>query len=142
MSDDNSIPRQVTPDGPVPEDRVTEPETSDDTLMIEQQPTTAQPVPAAATTLPTLPTPEPARPAATEPTEPAAPGGLVTVRTGPRPGAIVLGLLCLLVSAYTISRQTTDWRLDLSLAGPVSIGAIGTLLLLTGIVGLVGRRRT
>jgi hypothetical protein len=139
MSDDNSIPRQVAPEGPVPEDRVTEPESSDDTLMIEQQPTTAQPVSAAETT---LSTPAPAPPVPAEPTEPAAPRGLVTVRTGPRPGAILLGLLCLLVSAYTISRQTTDWRLDLSLAGPISIGAIGTLLLLMGLVGLVGRRRT
>lgn len=90
----------------------------------------------------TLATPvAPVAPAA--PASPAAaPGGLVTVRTGPRPGAILLGLLCLLVSAYTTARQTLDWRLDLNLVGPVTIGAMGALLLLVGLIGLVSRRRS
>lgn len=88
-------------------------------------------------------------PAATDSTPPPpataaapAPGGLVTVRTGPRPGAILLGLLCLLVAGYTTARQTMDWRLDLNLVGPVSIGVLGTLLLLVGLIGLVSRRRS
>lgn len=83
----------------------------------------------------------PAAPTQAAPTLTAPGGGLVTVRTGPRPGAIVLGLLCLLVSTYTVLRQTLDWRPDLDLLGPISIGAFGALLLIVGLIGMVGRRR-
>ena len=85
-----------------------------------------------------MPAPAPTAASAAAPT----PGGLVTVRTGPRPGAILLGLLCLLVAAYTTARQTLDWRLDLNLIGPISIGVLGALLLLVGLIGLVSRRRS
>ncbi|HEU5145048.1 MAG TPA: hypothetical protein VFT81_07710 [Dermatophilaceae bacterium] len=134
-------------------------------MLLEQHPPTtelpAEPVtstaePLASTAEPVVPPAEPV----VSPAEPLAwpapspverafspgvatpPGGLVTVRTGPRPGAIVLGLLCLLVAAYTTARQTTDWRFDLNLVGPISIGALGTLLLLVGLVGLLSRRRS
>lgn len=106
----------------------------EDTLTIEQQPIVEA--------RPQAPVPSVQPSPAVTSTVAAPQGGLVTVRTGPRPGAILLGLLCLMVSTYTIVRQTTGLRLDFSLAGPVSIGALGTLLLLIGLVGLAGRRRT
>jgi hypothetical protein len=178
MSDENTTPRRVDPEGPVPEDRVPEPEapestddtdttdTTDTTLLLEQHPPTAalpsQPAPASpaepatspAETVTSMAEPlsSPAEPLVSPAPWPAdrsagagvvrPPGGLVTVRTGPRPGAIMLGLLCLLVAAYTMIRQTTEWRFDLSLVGPISIGAFGTLLLLVGLVGLLSRRRS
>ena len=111
----------------MPEDAVTDPDTGDDTLTLEQQPATASG--------PSAEFPQPT----TAPTVPY--GGLVTVRTGPRPGAIMLGLLCLLVAGYTMARQLTEWRLDLATAGPLTIGALGALLLLVGLAGLVARRR-
>jgi hypothetical protein len=114
-------------------ERVPDVERVPEDTLIEQQPIVEARPPAP------LPSVQPS-PAVTSTVAPQ--GGLVTVRTGPRPGAILLGLLCLMVSTYTIVRQTTGLRLDFSLAGPVSIGALGTLLLLIGLVGLAGRRRT
>jgi hypothetical protein len=172
MSDENTTPRRVAPEGPVPEDTVPEPEAAynadgtedmndthdthdthdtQDTVLLEQHPPTTE-LPsrsAAPSAEPVTWMAEPVASAVPSPAEraPSAgvttpPGGLVTVRTGPRPGAIVLGLLCLLVAAYTMARQTTAWRFDLSLVGPISIGAFGTLLLLVGLVGLLSRRRS
>lgn len=125
MSDDHTTPRQVSPERPVPEDAVTDRDTADETLTIEPQP------PAATWSPADVPTAGPA----------ASYSGLVTVRTGPRPGAIMLGLLCLLVAGYTMARQLTEWRLDIATAGPVTIGALGVVLLLAGLAGLLGRRR-
>ena len=66
----------------------------------------------------------------------------VTVRTGPRPGAVVLGLLSMLVAAYVIAVNVSDASLDVRLVGPALIGALGGLLLLVGLAGvLVGRLR-
>jgi hypothetical protein len=112
-----------------------------DTLLIEQDRVTTE-LPSA--TPVAAPSVAPAFPPSTGagPAPAPQPGGLVTVRTGPRPGAIMLGLVCLLVSAYTFARQMTGWRFDLSLAGPITIGALGTLLLLVGLVGLPARRKS
>ncbi len=41
MSDENTTPRQVSPEGPVPEDAITDRERIDDTLQLEQHPPTA-----------------------------------------------------------------------------------------------------
>ena len=170
MSDENTTPRRVDPEGPVPEDRVPEAESeatedtagtdeAENTVFLEQHPRTAelpsQPSMASAAepvTSMAEPLSSPAQPLVSPAPWPedravgagvvTPPGGLVTVRTGPRPGAIMLGLLCLLVAAYTMIRQTTAWRFDLSLVGPISIGAFGTLLLLVGLVGLLSRRRS
>jgi hypothetical protein len=66
----------------------------------------------------------------------------VTVRKGPRPGAVVLGLLAMLVSAYVIVVNVSDANLELRLVGPALIGALGGLLLLVGLAGVVlGRLR-
>jgi hypothetical protein len=66
----------------------------------------------------------------------------VTVRKGPRPGAVVLGLLAMLVAAYVIVVNVSDASLDFRLVGPALIGALGGLLLLVGLAGvLIGRLR-
>jgi hypothetical protein len=66
----------------------------------------------------------------------------VTVRKGPRPGAVVLGLLSMLVAAYVIAVNVSGASLEVRLVGPVLIGALGGLLLLVGLAGvLVGRLR-
>ena len=66
----------------------------------------------------------------------------VTVRKGPRPGAVVLGLLSMLVAAYVIAVNVSDANLDVRLVGPALVGALGGLLLLVGLAGvLVGRLR-
>jgi hypothetical protein len=66
----------------------------------------------------------------------------VTVHKGPRPGAVVLGLLAMLVSAYVIAVNVSDASLSFRLVGPVLIGALGGLLLLVGLAGvLIGRLR-
>jgi hypothetical protein len=155
MSDENTTPRRVDPTGPVPEDRVPEdrvpePEATDraeetgDTVLLGQQASTTELSTPPADSSPAEPTafPAPAPQRTASPGLVTPPGGLVTVRTGPRPGAIMLGLLCLLVAAFTMVRQTTHWRFDLSLVGPISFGALGTLLLLVGLVGLLTRRRS
>jgi hypothetical protein len=66
----------------------------------------------------------------------------VTVRKGPRPGAVVLGLLSMLVAAYVIAVNVSDASLDVRLVGPALVGALGGLLLLVGLAGvLIGRLR-
>ncbi|GAA2163776.1 hypothetical protein FHX52_2123 [Humibacillus xanthopallidus] len=66
----------------------------------------------------------------------------VTVRKGPRPGAVVLGLLAMLVSAYVIVVNVSDASLEFRIVGPALIGALGGLLLLVGLAGvLIGRLR-
>jgi len=66
----------------------------------------------------------------------------VTVRQGPRPGAVVLGLLSMLVAAYVIAVNVSGASLEVRLVGPALIGALGGLLLLVGLAGvLIGRLR-
>jgi hypothetical protein len=73
-----------------------------------------------------------------EPTRPA----LVVVRRGPRPGAIMLGLLSMIVAAYVLVANLTDTDVNLRLVGPPMIGAFGGMLLIVGLVGVVtGRMR-
>jgi hypothetical protein len=76
--------------------------------------------------------------------EPIAHGSYarVTVRKGPRPGAVVFGLLAMLVSAYVIAVNVSDASLEFRIVGPALIGALGGLLLLVGLAGvLIGRLR-
>jgi hypothetical protein len=66
----------------------------------------------------------------------------VTVRKGPRPGAVVLGLLSMIVAAYVIAVNVSDADIEFRIVGPVLIGALGGLLLLVGLAGVVvGRLR-
>lgn len=68
--------------------------------------------------------------------------GRVTVHRGPRPGSVVLGLLSMLVAAYVLLTNAFDVNLDIRSAGPVGFAALGGLLLVAGLIGVVsGRRR-
>lgn len=115
-------PFRVEPATPVPDDVVTEPD----------------PLPGSG--LPHLPPPTAPAPVAgpQEPTRPA----LVVVRRGPRPGAIMLGLLSMIVAAYVLVANLTDTDVNLRLVGPPMIGAFGGMLLIVGLVGVItGRMR-
>jgi hypothetical protein len=116
-----ATPFRVEPATPVPDDAVTE-----------------------GSALPHLPPPtaQPAQPAQPYPAyqEPAPRPALVTVRKGPRPGSIMLGLLSMLVAAYVLVANLTDADLSFRLVGPTMIGAFGGMLLLVGLAGVVAGR--
>ncbi|MEO7449126.1 MAG: hypothetical protein ABI336_12710 [Humibacillus sp.] len=104
----------------------------------------AGPAPAAATrpfrVEPAVPVPDDARPSS--PQAPSAVYQGVTVRRGPRPGAVVLGLLSMLIAAYVIAANVSGAHLELRVVGPALVGALGGLLLLVGLAGVVvGRLR-
>ncbi|MER7073603.1 hypothetical protein [Terrabacter sp. NPDC000476] len=89
--------------------------------------------------------PDPAWAPPAPPAPPAAPTPaprpvLVTVRRGPRPGAIMFGLLTMLVAAYLVVGNVTDADLSLDQVGPSMIGAFGGVLLLVGLAGVVAGR--
>jgi hypothetical protein len=109
------VPFRVEPRTPVPDDVVRdEPEAPD--LRHLPPPSVPQPAP--------------------------APRPYVTVRRGPRPGTVVLGLLAMIVSGYVLAANLTDADLSFRLVGPALIGAFGGLLLLIGLAGvIVGRLR-
>jgi hypothetical protein len=119
-------PFRVEPSTPVPDDAV-----SPDDI---------------AAGLPTLPAPPPS----THPQPPmgAAPPapygrGLVTVRRGPLPMTIMLGLLSLIVAGYVMATNLLGADFDMRVAGPTVFGTFGGLLLVVGLVGVIagGRRR-
>ncbi len=77
-----------------------------------------------------------------DPSPAPAPRAPVQVRRGPRPGAVVLGLLSMLVAAYIIAANVSGTHLELRAVGPALVGALGGLLLLVGLAGVVvGRLR-
>lgn len=88
---------------------------------------------------PGAPRPDPSWAAPAAPT-PAPRPVLVTVRRGPRPGAIMFGLLTMLVAAYLVVGNLTDADLSLDQVGPSMIGAFGGVLLLVGLAGVVAGR--
>lgn len=121
-------PFRVEPATPVPDDAVA-----------EGARLPHLPPPPASTPDPSWPAPvvsQPARPWAGQP----APTPLVTVRKGPRPGSIMLGLLTLLVAAYILVANLTDADLSFRMVGPSMIGAFGGMLLLVGLAGVVAGR--
>ena len=72
--------------------------------------------------------------------EPGRP--LVTVSTRPRPGTVLFGLVSMVIAGYVLLGNLTSVDLDVRTAGPHVFGAVGGLLLVGGLVGvLVGRRR-
>jgi len=90
---------------------------------------------------PTASAPDPSWPAPTVPApQPAPRPALVTVRKGPRPGSIMLGLLTMLVAAYILVANLTNADLSFRMVGPSMIGAFGGMLLLVGLAGVVAGR--
>jgi hypothetical protein len=90
--------------------------------------------------------PAPAEPATT-PVGSAAPAGSVATAPvtrasrGPNTGAIVLGVLCLVLAGLAIARETSGFRVDWTVFGPGAIVGIGVLVLLLGVLGLARRQR-
>ena len=120
-----ATPFRVEPATPVPDDAVAE----GARLPHLPPPTTSAPDPS--WPAPTVPTPAP---------QPAPRPALVTVRKGPRPGSIMLGLLTMLVAAYVLVANLTDADLSFRMVGPSMIGAFGGMLLLVGLAGVVAGR--
>ena len=92
---------------------------------------------------PTVSSPDPTWPAPVVPQPAPQPDprpALVTVRKGPRPGAIMFGLLTMLVAAYLLVANLTDADLSFRMVGPSMIGAFGGMLLLVGLAGVVAGR--
>ncbi len=115
-----SAPYRVEPSTPVPDDRVA-------------------PEPPQPTSLPTsMPTWQP-QPQPREQAENHRP--LVTVAKGPRPGTVLFGLISIVVAAYVIIDNLGGSNLDLRQNLPAALGAVGALLLLVGLVGVVTSRR-
>jgi hypothetical protein len=121
-------PFRVQPSSPVPDDAVAEGARLPHLPPPGSQPDPVWPAPVLPQAAP-QPAPQPApRPV------------LVTVRKGPRPGSIMLGLLSMLVAAYVLVANLTDADLSVRMVGPMMIGALGGMLLLAGLAGVVAGR--
>ena len=121
-------PFRVQPASPVPDDAVAE-----GARLPHLPPPGSQPDPS--WPAPVLPQ------AATQPAPQPAPRPVpVTVHKGPRPGSIMLGLLSMLVAAYVLVANLTDADLSVRMVGPMMIGALGGMLLLVGLAGVVAGR--
>lgn len=103
--------------------------------------------------VPTIAAPTSAAPVEAAPTQ-AVPTGSVHGVTGaaagsvPAPGRpsgphlppVLLGLVCLAIAGLAIWQEVTDVRVDWGNVGPLGIVAIGALLVVLGLVGLLGSR--
>ena len=97
-----------------------------------------------------VPGPAPAAPATT-PVGGAAPGPVpagsvatapvTRASRGPNTGAIVLGVLCLVLAGLAIAQETSGFRVDWTVFGPGAIVGVGVLVLLLGVLGLARRQR-
>ncbi|MGN6753938.1 MAG: hypothetical protein ACTHJJ_15455 [Intrasporangium sp.] len=160
MSEHPTEPRENRPDDPMDEamneneQRQHAQQRQDDTAFIGGDPTRAIPEPQPFRVEPSTPVPDDvvaaqatAGPPAPDPAtrrpdpEPYRPP-LVTVRKGPRPGTVMLGLLAVVVAAYVLITNLTGAQVDIARMGPSLLGGVGVLLLLIGLTGvLLGRRR-
>ncbi len=92
----------------------------------------------------------PSAPAITQPpwapTQQAAPVAAAPVPaptiTGPAPGPIILGILGLVIAVTAVVTRAADLTIDWGRAGPVTVVGAGLLLVLFGLLGMRGRRRT
>ena len=60
---------------------------------------------------------------------------------GPNTGAIVLGVLCLVLAGLAIARETSGFQVDWTVFGPGAVVGVGVLVLLLGVLGLARRQR-
>ena len=60
---------------------------------------------------------------------------------GPNTGAIVMGVLCLVLAVLSIAQETSGFRVDWTVFGPGAIVGVGVLVLLLGVLGLARRQR-
>ena len=61
--------------------------------------------------------------------------------SGPHLPPVLLGIVCLAIAGLAIWQEVTDVQVDWGNVGPLGIVAIGALLVLLGVVGLLGSRR-
>ncbi|GAB3433302.1 hypothetical protein GCM10027517_00090 [Phycicoccus ginsengisoli] len=61
--------------------------------------------------------------------------------TGPHLPPVLLGIVCLAIAGLAIWQEVTDVQVDWGNVGPLGIVAIGALLVVLGLVGLLGSRR-
>ncbi len=80
-----------------------------------------------------VPGPVPAGPVATAP--------VIRASRGPNTGAIVLGVLCLVLAGLAIAQETSGFQVDWTVFGPGAVVGVGVLVLLLGILGLARRQR-
>jgi hypothetical protein len=62
--------------------------------------------------------------------------------TGPHLPAILLGLACLVIAGLAIGQELGGFSVDWGNVGPLGIVAVGAVLVVFGLVGLFGSRRT
>ncbi len=122
-------PFRVEPATPVPDDAVSPDDGDTRALPSLQVP------PAASSTQPGAPILQPSPPAS------ARGQGLVTVRRGPLPMTIMLGLLSLIVAGYVLVTNLMGADFDMRVAGPAMFGTFGGLLLVVGLVGVIAGGR-
>jgi hypothetical protein len=84
------------------------------------------------------------------PTQPAAAvsqgvpprsSGLVTVRRGPLPMTIMLGLLSMIVAGFVLVTNLAGADFNLRAVGPMMFGSFGGLLLIVGLIGIIAGGR-
>ena len=61
--------------------------------------------------------------------------------SGPHLPPVLLGIVCLAIAGLAIWQEVTDVQVDWGNVGPLGIVAIGALLVVLGLVGLLGSRR-
>lgn len=88
--------------------------------------------------------PPPPAPAAAAPPQWAAPSrspGLVTVRRGPLPMTIMLGLLSIIVAGFVLVTNLAGADFNLRAVAPMMFGSFGGLLLIVGLIGIIAGGR-
>jgi hypothetical protein len=81
--------------------------------------------------------------AAWTPADSAAPDAVPEPKrpSGPHLPPVLLGIVCLALAGLAIWQEVTDVQVDWGNVGPLGIVAIGALLVVLGLVGLLGSRR-
>jgi hypothetical protein len=115
-------PFKVEPSTPVPDDAVHP---------------TDEPSPANLQMMP----PPPAQPAAAPQWAPPRSSGLVTVRRGPLPMTIMLGLLSIIVAGFVLVTNLAGADFNMRALGPMMFGSFGGLLLIVGLIGIIAGGR-
>ena len=87
--------------------------------------------------------PPPPPPAAAAPPQwaPSRSPGLVTVRRGPLPMTIMLGLLSIIVAGFVLVTNLAGADFNLRAVGPMMFGSFGGLLLIVGLIGIIAGGR-
>lgn len=85
----------------------------------------------------------PPPPAAVAPPQwaPSRSAGLVTVRRGPLPMTIMLGLLSIIVAGFVLVTNLAGADFNLRAVGPMMFGSFGGLLLIVGLIGIIAGGR-